>query len=53
MTPEMFLAFSKSILDLVTEMIKGQPPDVKKQLWEWYVADMKWWRNFLKIDVPK
>lgn len=49
--PEAFLALATSMINLVTTMVKSQPPDVQKQLWEWYVKDIGWWRKFLKIDA--
>lgn len=39
-----------AICNMVTEIVKGQPPEVKKQLWEWYVKDVAEWRKFLGID---
>ena len=38
------------LLWLVNTIIASQPPDVQKQLWEWYVKDIAWWRKALKID---
>jgi hypothetical protein len=31
---------------LIEKIIDGQPPEVKKQLWEWYIEDMRGWREF-------
>ena len=39
-----------AITGLVHTVIASQPPDVQKQLWEWYIADVKWWRKVFKID---
>lgn len=39
------------ILEIVLEAMKGQPPEVRKQLWDWYVQDLTWWRKVLKIDA--
>ena len=35
-------------LRVIEKIIDGQPAEVKKQLWEWYVEDMKSWREFWK-----
>jgi hypothetical protein len=40
----------KAIAEMVTAIVEGQPPDVKKQIWDWYVADQKAWRKMLKLD---
>jgi hypothetical protein len=50
MIPELFIELVKSLNVLLTELIKSQPPEVQRQLWEWYVQDVKWWRHFLHID---
>ena len=46
---ELYLATIQAVAEMVTEIVKGQPPEVKKQLWEWYIEDMKKLREFLKI----
>jgi hypothetical protein len=33
---------------LVTVIVEGQTPEVKKQLWDWYIEDVKFWRSLLK-----
>jgi len=33
-------------IQLIGKIIDGQPPEVRKQLWEWYIDDMKGWRDF-------
>ncbi len=40
-------------LDLIGKIVDGQPPEVKKQLWEWYIEDMKAWRAFWQNSMPK
>ena len=37
------------LLDFATEIVRGQPPEVKKQMWQWYIEDMKRLRKLLKI----
>ena len=37
------------LLDFATEIVRGQPPEVKKQMWQWYIEDMKRFRKLLKI----
>lgn len=36
---------------LIEKIIEGQPPEVKKQLWEWYIEDAKAWRQLLGLKV--
>ena len=38
----------QAVAEMVTEISQGQPPDVKKQMWEWWVEDIAWWRGLLK-----
>lgn len=52
MTDAIALAIT-AIANMVTKMIEGQPPEVKKQMWEWYIEDVKWWRNLIHIPPPK
>lgn len=50
MDPTVFVALATELTKLVTTMIASQPPEVQRQMWEWYVRDVAWWRKFLKID---
>lgn len=47
-----FTEMAKACFEMVTEIVRGQPVDVKKQLWEWHVEDMKRWRELLGLDKP-
>jgi hypothetical protein len=38
------------VLEIVLEAMKGQSPEQKKQMWDWYISDLKIWRQWLKID---
>ncbi len=40
----------KAIAEMITEIVRGQPPEVKAQAWEWWQKDMERWRKFFKID---
>jgi len=40
-------------LQIVLETIKGQPPDVKAELWRMYIQDIKEWREFWNRVFPK
>lgn len=53
MDPTAFVTLANSIIQLIIKISEGQPPEVRKQLWEWYVKDIAWWREFLKIDEKK
>lgn len=50
MTPDAFVLLASEMLKLINKIIDTQPPEVQKQLWEWYVQDITWWRKFLHID---
>lgn len=39
-----------ALINLFTEIVKSQPPEVKAEIWKWYVEDMRRWRKFFKID---
>lgn len=45
-----FLGVVEAMLKLVQTISEGQPPDVREQLWRWFVQDLAWWRKALKID---
>lgn len=38
----------KALAEMTTEIVKGQPPEVKAQMWAWFVEDVKAWRAFFK-----
>lgn len=40
--------FAIALINLISKVIEGQPPEVRKQLWEWYIEDVKAWREFWK-----
>jgi hypothetical protein len=40
----------KAIAEMITEIVKGQPPEVRTQMWEWWVADQARMRRFFKVD---
>ena len=41
---------TKAIAEMITEIVKGQPPDVRKQIWDWFIEDQKRWRKWLKLE---
>lgn len=45
-----FVNLATELTKLVNTIVSSQPPEVQKQLWEWYVKDIAWWRKFLNID---
>lgn len=38
------------VLEIVLEAMKGQPPEIKAELWKIYLRDIEWWRRVLKLD---
>jgi hypothetical protein len=41
---------TKAIAEMITEIVKGQPPEVRRQMWDWYVEDQKRWRRWFKLE---
>ena len=39
-----------AVAELLTEIVRGQPAETKRQMWEWFIEDQKRWRTFLKMD---
>lgn len=44
------LLFSTEVVKMINAIVASQPPEVQKQLWEWYVKDMAFWRKALGVD---
>jgi hypothetical protein len=44
-----FLRLIEAIIKLVTVISEGQPPDVREQIWRWYVTDIKNIRKALNL----
>lgn len=40
----------KAIAELLTEIVKGQPPEVKRQQWDWWIDFEKRMRKLFKVD---
>lgn len=47
------LQLANTIAEIVKQAMADQPPEVKRQLWEWYVQDAKAWRDFWARILPK
>lgn len=41
---------TKAIAEMITEIVRGQPPEVRAQAWTWWVEDQKRWRRVLHLD---
>ena len=39
----------KSLAEMITELIKGQSPENKKIMWDWYIKDVERLRKMLNI----
>ena len=35
---------------LVSVIVEGQTPEQRKQMWDWYIKDVAFWRKAFKID---
>ncbi len=44
---------TKAIAEMITEIVKGQTPDQRAQVWAWFIADQARWRAFFKIPDVK
>jgi hypothetical protein len=46
-----------ALINLITEVVKGQPPEVKAKLWTMYVEDLQkwrdWWGKFGNVFTPE
>jgi hypothetical protein len=40
----------KAGFEMVTEIVKGQPPEIKAKQWEQWQADQERWRKLFKLD---
>jgi hypothetical protein len=41
---------TKAIAEMITAIVQGQPPEVRRQMWDWYVEDQKRWRRWFKLE---
>ena len=41
----------KAIAEMVTEIVKGQTPEFRAKVYEWYVTDVEKVRALLKLDA--
>lgn len=39
-----------ALTKLVTVVMEGQTPEQRKQLWDWYIADVARWRKWFHLD---
>lgn len=44
-----FALAAKAIAEMITELVKGQPPEVRAKAWEWWLADQTRWRKWLHL----
>lgn len=40
------------LLLIVLEAMKGQTPEQRAKMWDWYIKDVESWRKALGIDKP-
>lgn len=38
------------LLEIVLEAMRGQTPEQKKVMWDWYIDDVRRWRKILGLD---
>lgn len=39
-----------ALTNLVRVIAESQTPEQRKQIWDWYIEDVKRWRKLLKLD---
>jgi hypothetical protein len=39
------------LLEVALEAMRGQTPEQKKVMWDWYIEDVSRWRKLLKLDA--
>lgn len=39
-----------AITNLMNTIVEGQTPEQRKQMWDWYIADIERIRKMLKLD---
>lgn len=40
----------KAIAEMITEVVRDQPPEVRAQAWKWWLEDTAWWRKALRLE---
>lgn len=38
-----------AVANMITQIVAGQPPEVKAQIWDWYVKDIAAMRDWLHL----
>jgi hypothetical protein len=38
------------LLEIVLEAMRGQTPEQKEKMWQWYIDDVERWRKILKLN---
>ena len=44
-----FTTIVTALLEFMTEVVRGQTPEQKAKLWDFYIADVKAWRKLFKL----
>jgi hypothetical protein len=44
------LTILELLLKIVLLAMEGQTPAQREKMWEWYIADLSFWRALLKLD---
>lgn len=42
----------KAVAEMVTEIVKGQTPEQKAKVWQWWVDDQERMRGWFKVPTP-
>lgn len=38
------------LLEVVLEAMRGQTPEQREKIWQWYIEDMARWRKIIGLD---
>lgn len=41
---------TKAVAEMITEIVKGQTPEQRAQVWAWWIEDQTRWRKLFKIS---
>jgi hypothetical protein len=45
-----FTAIVTALLEFMTEVVRGQTPEQRAKIWDFYIADVERWRKLFKLD---
>ena len=40
------------VAKMIGKISEGQSPEFKKQMWDWFLEDIRWWRALFPALIP-